>query len=123
MSSGKKRGPKPRKVTQATRDAVMLMAAAGWTQPDIASALGMAIDTARKYLLFEMHNGKRLILAQCVRKLYQQGLEGDSAQLRFIVGHQHPEFRSRHVFENPDGSAIKLPIQVFIPDNGRGAEP
>jgi hypothetical protein len=109
-------------ITPKQRERAEFLAYSGWSQREIATDLGMALGSAREHLLEEMHEGKRRMLARVRGKCLEMALDGNEAQIRFILSHQDPDFRNRLALENPDGSPLSLPVSIYMPDNGRSKE-
>lgn len=99
--------------TQAQRELASILAAAGFRETDIASALHVDPKTLRKHLRVELDEGHGHVNARVVMTLYRQALSGNTAALIWWTK-ARMGWSSRKEISGPDGEPLSVGMVEVI---------
>lgn len=103
-------GAPPHKPTQKSRDNVSLLLGCGMTQGNVASVLGISVNTLKKYYAEELLLGKSKMQQMAFGKMYQGIKAGDKTLLIFYLKTQ---CGWRETYEVGASETLK-PIKVSV---------
>jgi predicted transcriptional regulator len=86
MRTSNKRGPLPFVPTKAQRQEVMLLVAAGMSEPSIASVIGICQSTLRKHFAEELLFGHARKQAENLARLEKAARKGNVTAMKYLAG-------------------------------------
>lgn len=105
--------------SQEVADKVKSYSAVGMPQEDLASLLGISVDTLSKYYDADYKQGVSQANAKIAGRLFKKGMDGDTTAMIFWLK-TRARWSEKNTLELMGKDGEPLNVHIFrLPDNGR----